>query len=62
MTDLEIDWILKSSDLYSILGVGQDASAEQLKKAFKQKALKFHPDKNKHPKSQEVFKKISAAY
>ena len=32
------------------------------KKWFKKMAMKYHPDKNKHEKSEEVFKKISAAF
>ena len=33
-----------------------------IEKLFNKMAMKFHPDKNKHEKAEEVFKKISAAY
>ncbi len=47
-------------DFYKILGVARDATPEEIKKAFREKAKKFHPDRNKG--SQEFFKKIILAY
>jgi tetratricopeptide (TPR) repeat protein len=47
---------------YASLGVNYDATAKQLKKRFRELALKFHPDKNKAPKAEDRFKTISAAY
>jgi molecular chaperone DnaJ len=50
-------------DYYEILGVSRDASAADLKKAFRQLALKYHPDRNPDNKeSEEKFKEINEAY
>ena len=47
---------------YATLGVNYEATEAQLKKKFRELALKFHPDKNKSPKAEDRFKNISAAY
>ncbi|MBM4136560.1 MAG: molecular chaperone DnaJ [Nitrospira sp.] len=50
-------------DYYGILGVSSDASDADLKKAFRQLALKYHPDRNPDDKeSEEKFKEINEAY
>jgi DnaJ-class molecular chaperone len=54
--------MLKKKDFYDILGVGKDASDDELKKAYRKLALKFHPDKNKNEGAQEVFKKVAQVF
>ena len=49
-------------DYYEILGVGRDATAEELKSAFRQKARQYHPDVNKAPDAEERFKELNEAY
>jgi curved DNA-binding protein len=52
-----------ASDYYSLLGVDKKASADQIKKAYRKLAVKYHPDKNAGNKSaEEKFKEISEAY
>lgn len=50
-------------DYYNILGVDKNAPADQIKKAYRKLALKYHPDKTKGDKAlEDKFKKISEAY
>ena len=54
---------MATRDYYEILGVKRDASADELKKAFRQLARKYHPDLNKGSKeAEEKFKEINEAY
>ncbi len=54
---------MEYKDYYKILGVKKDASKEEIKKAFRKLALKYHPDKNKGDKTaEEKFKEINEAY
>ena len=51
-----------SQDLYDLLGVGRDADADTIKKAYRRLARQYHPDVNPDPASQERFKEVSRAY
>lgn len=51
------------ADYYQLLGVGRDASAEEIKKAYRKLALKYHPDRNAGSKeAEERFKEVTQAY
>ncbi|MCB9983338.1 MAG: molecular chaperone DnaJ [Rhodospirillales bacterium] len=52
-----------SQDFYKILGVEKTASADELKKAYRKLAMKYHPDQNKdNPEAEAKFKEITHAY
>ena len=53
---------MKCKDYYDILGLSKTASTGEIKKAYRKKSIKVHPDKNKDPKADEAFKKLSQAY
>ena len=51
-----------SKSLYETLGISEGASADEIKKAYRKLARKYHPDINKDPEAQDKFKEINAAY
>lgn len=51
-----------AKSLYETLEISENASAEEIKKAYRKLARKYHPDVNKDPGAEEKFKEINAAY
>jgi molecular chaperone DnaJ len=49
-------------DYYEVLGAARDATPEDLKKAFRKQALKYHPDRNKAEDANDRFKEVNEAY
>ena len=53
----------KKRDYYEVLGVGRSTSEEEIKRAYRKLAVKFHPDKNPDdPHAEEKFKELGEAY
>ena len=50
------------ADYYDLLGVGRDADADTLKRAYRRLARQYHPDINKEPGAEDKFKEIGRAY
>ena len=49
-------------DYYEVLGIAREAAPEDIKRAYRQAALKYHPDRNKEPGAEDKFKEAAEAY
>ncbi|MCX4027772.1 DnaJ domain-containing protein [Endozoicomonas sp. SM1973] len=53
---------MKFTDYYQVLGVNRDAPQDEIKRAYRKLALKYHPDRNKATDAEERFKEVGEAY
>ena len=54
---------MAKQDFYETLGVSRDVDADELKKAYRKMAMKYHPDRNPDDEAAEIkFKELSEAY
>ncbi len=49
-------------DYYEVLGISKTASADEIKRAFRNLAMQYHPDRNKKPEAEDKFKEVNEAY
>lgn len=54
--------MVRETKLYERLNISSEATPDEIKKAYRQLAIKYHPDKNPDPQAGEMFKEISEAY
>ena len=53
---------MEFKDYYKIMGVGRDASQDDIKRAYRKLARKYHPDVSKEPQAEARFKELGEAY
>ena len=53
---------MSKRDYYEVLGVGKDASQDEIKKAYRKLARQYHPDVNKAADAEDKFKEVKEAY
>ena len=53
---------MAQTDYYEVLGVSKQGTEEDIRRAFRKKAMEFHPDRNKEPGAEDKFKEINEAY
>ena len=53
---------MPDQDYYAVLGVARNASDEDIRRAFRRKAMEYHPDRNKNADAEDKFKEINEAY
>lgn len=54
--------VAQKKDYYQVLGVAREASADEVKRAYRQAAMKYHPDRNKDAGAEVLFKEAAEAY
>ena len=57
-----INKMAEQKNPYDVLGVSKDASADEIKKAYRKLSKKYHPDLNHEPGAEERFKEVNDAY
>ena len=53
---------MANKDYYEVLGISKSSTDEDIRKAFRKKAMEYHPDRNKNPDAESKFKEINEAY
>ena len=53
---------MEFKDYYEVMGVSRDATQDEIKRAYRKLARKYHPDVSKEPDAEEKFKQLGEAY